>query len=244
MSNKALLTLASFAVCLIFMNGCNATGGKRASSKSEEIEMTPAEKKKKALLRHIDRNFKDSASHFELGELYRNDGLWHTAEREYRIALQFDPAHKEAQAGRVNVLQRVGQQQKAEILQDIYMGRVSESAAGSLRLGLAFQKQNLDDAALACYEQALRLAPDSAKINRQIGYYHLSKGNTDRAMDYLKRSFNINPNQPDVANELGRHGVSIKIPRKKARSAKRLDRIVDEADRELQREILEEESSQ
>ncbi len=107
------------------------------------------------------------------------------------------------------------------------MNQASTSAMGSLRLGLAFQKHRLDDYAMDCYRQALHLAPNSAKINRQIGFYHLSKGNKIQAQDYLSRSFQLNSNQPEVAGELGRLGVQIKRPTRIQRDTSKLDETVD-----------------
>jgi Flp pilus assembly protein TadD len=75
------------------------------------------------------------------------------------------------------------------------------------------------------------MAPNSAKINRQIGYYYLSKGNKDVARDYLSRSFQLNPNQPEVAGELGRLGVAVKIPRKTEKSTKKLDKMVEKSEK-------------
>jgi hypothetical protein len=47
----------------------------------------------------------------------------------------------------------------------------------------------------------------------------------------LSRSFQLNPNQPDVAGELGRLGVAVKIPRKteKNTDAKKLDKMVEKS---------------
>jgi tetratricopeptide (TPR) repeat protein len=219
------VSLVLFA-CVLLFGGCN-------SGKTEEVEMAPAEKEKAELLRRIDRRFENPDAHYELGRLYQADGLWSKAEHQYNIALSFDPTHREAQAARVNVLLASGDAVKAELLTDEYMRQASVSAAGSLRLALAFQKQGMDERALACYQQALRLAPNSAKINRQIGYYYLSRNDKERAMDYLTRSFQLNPNQPEVAGELGRLGVGVKIPRK-TEKGKKLDKIVEESDRSLQ----------
>jgi tetratricopeptide (TPR) repeat protein len=220
----------TFLVCILLFGGCH--GGRTQAPK--EIEKTPAEAKKAEMLRAIERKFEDADAHFELGQLYQADGLWSKAEHQYNIALGFDPAHRQAQAARVKVLLESGDTTKAALLADEYMGRASVSAAGSLRLALAFQRQGLDEYALSCYQQALRLAPNSAKINRQIGYYYLSKNDKGRARDYLSRSFQLNPNQPEVAGELGRLGVAVKIPRKTSRDTKRLDKIVEESDRSLQ----------
>jgi len=75
--------------------------------------------------------------------------------------------------------------------------------------------------------QAMNLAPNSAKINRQIGYYYLNKKDLIRAKEYLTRSFQLDPVQPDVAGELGRLGVAVRIPRKTETRTKNLDKIVE-----------------
>jgi len=222
----------AFLICALLFGGCNS--GKAKAPQVDEVKRTPAEEKKAKLLRRVDRKFENPETHFELGQLYQADGLWSQAEHQYNITLNFDPTHREAQAARVKVLLESGDTARAELLADEYMGQASISAGGSLRLALAFQKQALDEYALACYRQALRLAPNSAKINRQIGYYYLSKNDKARAQDYLTRSFQLNPNQPEVAGELGRLGTAVKIPRKTKKSTKKLDKIVEESDKEYQ----------
>jgi len=189
--------------------------------------MTPAEQKKARLLKQINRKFENPDAHYELGQLYHADGLWARAEHEYNTTLSFDPAHRKAQAAVVKVLLDSGDTAKARLSADIYMNQVVNSAEGSLNLAIAFQKELLDEYALACYQQALRLAPNSAKINRQIGYYYLSRGDKVRAQEYLSRSFQLNPNQPEVAGELGRLGVAVRIPRRASQATKKLEKIVD-----------------
>jgi hypothetical protein len=60
----------------------------------------------------------------------------------------------------------------------------------------------------------------------------LSKNNTVQAQEYLMRSFQLNPNQPEVAGELGRLGIAVKIPRKTETSTGKLDKIVEKTDKE------------
>lgn len=211
--------------CILLLSGC---GGNKAP---KEISRTEAEKKKAELLKQIDRKFEDAEAHFKLGRLYQADSLLTKAEDQYSITLNFAPAHKEAQAARVKVLMGSGDTTKAALLAEEYIERASISAAGSLRLALAFQEQGLDDYALKCYQQALRMAPNSAKINRQIGYYYLSKGEKDLAREYLSRSFQLNPIQAEVAGELGRLGVAVKIPRKTVKSTRKLDEMVEKSDK-------------
>jgi tetratricopeptide (TPR) repeat protein len=218
----------TFLMCALLLCGCDQLrkDAKKKSLGAGKIGKTPSEQKKAKLLKQIDRKFENPRAHFELGQLYQADGMWIQAENEYKTALNFEPAHKQAQAGRIKVLLALDDKDKAEFLNNEYMNQASNSAAGSLRLALAFQKQQLDEHALACYQQALHLAPNSAKINRQIGYYHL------QAKNYLVRSFALNPNQPEVAGELGRLGIRTEIPRKTAKHTKKLDKIIEQSDKE------------
>jgi len=228
-----VLRFSLFMVCTLLFSGCNLlpTSKTFRSAKVSEVARTPAEEEEARLLKAIDRKFENPDAHFKLGQLYQSDGLWSQAEDRYRTALNFDPVHRGAQAARVKVLLNSGDTTKAELLADIYMEQASNTAAGSLRLGLAFQKQGLDEYALACYRQALHLAPNSAKINRQIGYYYLSRNDKVRAQDYLSRSFQLDPRQPEVAGELGRLGVAIKRPRKTEKDTRKLDKIVEQSDK-------------
>jgi tetratricopeptide (TPR) repeat protein len=215
----------SFLACILLLGSCNG-GGKEPQGVDKS-----SEKKKAELQQQINRKFEDAEAHFKLGKLYQADGLWEKAENEYGIALNFDPVHRQAQAARVKVLASSGTAAKSKLLADEYIKQATISAAASLQLALAFQGEGLDDYALKCYQQALYMAPDSAKINRQIGFYYLSKGDKNQAREYLSRSFQLNPDQPDVAGELGRLGVAVRIPRKAATSteAKQLDKMVDES---------------
>jgi tetratricopeptide (TPR) repeat protein len=226
MIRKTQFVGLALLICTLLLHGC----GKSSKGK---VAKTPAERKKAKLLKKIDRKFENPQAHFELGELYQADGLRAQAENEYRTTVNFDPVHWQAQAARIKVLIELDDQTKAEFLADEYIGQASNRAADSLKLGLAFQKQQLDEYALTCYQQALRLAPNSAKINRQIGYYYLSKNDEGRAKDYLMRSFHLDPMQPEVAGELGRLGVSVKIPRKTQKRTKKLDRIVERSDKNM-----------
>jgi len=232
MTGKQNFIGLAFLVCTLLFGGCGLLGkGEKARApRVGEVGQTPAEKEKVTLIKQIERKFENPEAHFELGQLYQDDGLWSQAERHYSTALNFNPVHRRAQAARVKVLLDSGNTAKAELLADIYMEQASNSAAGSLKLALGFQKQGLDEYALGCYRQALHLAPNSAKINRQIGYYYLSKNDKDRAKDYLSRSFQLNPNQPEVAGELGRLGVPVRIPRKTEKKTRKLDKIVERSD--------------
>lgn len=218
------LLISAFLVCALLLVGCPSQSGPAdvkattlAPAKApvpDKIRATASDVRKDALLRELDRKFENPDVHFELGQLYQADGMWSKAEYHYNVALSFAPAHRPAHAAMVKMLQSSGNSARAKVAADLYINQVSGSAGESLKLGLAFAGQQLDDNALACYMQALNLAPNSARVNREIGYHYLRKNDLIRAKEYLVRSFQLDPRQPDVAGELGRLGVAVRIPRR------------------------------
>jgi len=196
-----------FFFCPLLISGCN-----KQEAEIDRIRKIPADKRKAELLKLLDRKFENPDAHFELGQLYHAEGQWSQTQWRYERVLNFDPVHRPAQAAMVKLFLDSGDAAKAKTYTDVYMSQVAGSVNRSLRLGLAFQEQQLDEYALACYQQALSLAPNSAKVHKQMGYYYLSKNDKVRAKEYLIRSFELDPKQPEVAGELGRLGVEVRIP--------------------------------
>ncbi len=183
------------------------------SQEASESTLTPAQETKADLLQQLDEKFENPDVHCKLGQLYGGEGRFTKAEYHLKTALEFDPVHRPSQAAMVKMFVDSGDKAKAQFYADTYMKQASGSATESVGLGQAFQQQGLDEYALACYRQAMTLRPDSPDANKQMGYYYLSKQDNARAQEYLSRSFQANPNQPDVARELGRLGVVVEIPR-------------------------------
>lgn len=208
--------ISALFVCALLLTGCVETteNDKIVTPQQTKITQPMGQERKRELLRAIERRFENPDAHFELGQMYQAEGLLVAAEYHYNIALQFDPVHRDSQAAMVKMMDESGETEKAKIQADEYMRQVSTSSTGSRKLAMAFQKQGLDEYVLACYQQAIRIEPNSAENYKQIGYYYLSKDDKVRARDFLSRSFEIKPNQADVALTLGQLGVEIKIPQK------------------------------
>ncbi len=213
-SSVCLLTSALLLCSVFLFAGCYDPRADVAAV--EQARSLPPDARKADLLNLLERRFENPDAHFELGQVYQAEGLWAKAERHYNWALNFDPTHAEAKAAMVKLFLDSGDSAKSKTYADIHMNQVAASAIQSLRLAMAFQKQQLDGYALDCYQQALNLAPGSAKVNKQMGYYYLAKGDKVQAKEYLVRSFELDANQPDVAGELGRLGVEVKIPEAEA----------------------------
>lgn len=204
LSGTLVLLLSFLVVCL--WAGCE-------SQDSAKMKAARAKETKAVLLQQLDKKFENPDVHCKLGQLYCEEGRFGKAEYHFKTALEFDPVHRPTQAAMVKMSLDSGDKANAKLYADTYMKQASGSETESLQLGQAFEKQGLAEYALACYNQALALSPDSPAVNKQMGFYYLSKADKARAQEYLTRSFQANPNQPDVARELGRLGVVVETPR-------------------------------
>jgi tetratricopeptide (TPR) repeat protein len=218
-----LITVCSFALlllCTTLLVGCKS----RQVAGTGGVQTIPPAQRKAELLKTLDRKFENPQAHYELGQVYLAEKQWLKAEYHFSQAISFDPAHSEAQAAMVKVFIESGDTAKSKTYADIYMNQAAGSASASFRLGLAFQKQLLDEYAFDCYMQAIHLDPTFAKVHKQLGYYYLGKNDKVRAEEYFKRSFNLDPVQPDVAGELGRLGVEVRIPGKAERNTRKVNK--------------------
>ncbi|MGB2866580.1 MAG: hypothetical protein WBC05_24835, partial [Sedimentisphaerales bacterium] len=184
-------------VLLLVVVGCESQEMKAAEA--ARARKLPAEARKAKLQQSLESRFENPVAHYELAQLYHADGLWSKAEYHYNIALSFDPANADAQVAMVKLFLDSGDTAKSKTYADNYVRIAGNSDIQSLRLAMAFEKQQLDEYAMTCYQQALNLAPDSARINKQIAYYYLGKGDKDRAKEYLVHSFQLDPKQSEVA---------------------------------------------
>jgi len=195
---------------LLILVGCESPEMKAAEA--ERARKLPADVRKVNIQESLDKKFENPVAHYELAQIYHAEGNWQKAENHYTFAISFDPSNADAQVAMVKLLLDSSDTAKSKIFADNYINGAHNSDIQSLRLAMAFDKQQLDEYALTCYQQALSLSPDSARINKEMALYFLGKGDKERAKEYLVRSFQLDPTQPDVAGELGKLGVEVKIP--------------------------------
>jgi len=202
-------------LCFVMVIGVLLLAGCTPSDSDEGSQApVPPDQQRADLLRQLNRKFENPKAHSELGQFYLEQGRLDDAEFHYKTALSFDPMFWSARAGMVKVLEAKGLTAEARQTAELYINEVGASAGRSLKLGRAFQNKQLDGYALACYQQALRLEPDSAAVYKQLGYFYLGGDDEVRAQEYFRRSFELDWNQPDVAYELGRMGTHIEVQRK------------------------------
>jgi Tfp pilus assembly protein PilF len=197
------------ALLFVFV-GCESPEMK--ADEAARARKLPEDVRKANIQNSLNQKFENPVAHYELAKIYHSEGNWAKAEYHYNIALSFDPSNADAQVSMVKLFIDSGDTAKSKNYAKNYINDAGNSDIESLRLAMAFEKQHLDDYALTCYQQALSLSPDSARINKELAYYYLGKGDKEHAKKYFVRSFQLDSTQSDVAGELGKLGVEVKIP--------------------------------
>lgn len=205
-----LLVILAMAVC-----GCNEP---QRDITGQEESYIGTDVRKFELQRKLEKKYNDPQIHFELGKIYQSEGLWDKAIFEFDIAKSYDPVNWGSAAAIVKVFYQDGKNERAIIKAEFFTEEASFSAGSSLLLGMAFRDEMLDDEALTCYQQARRIAPNSAEVNKQVGYYYLNKNDLVRAEQYFRASFKIYPSA-EVSGALGRLGIPVDLPRRERQAS-------------------------
>jgi len=205
-----LILCMLFGAVLLTLSGCG--DGVRSPRPANPITPATSDPTEAQLLAELQQKFENPQAQYELARVYHKAQNWNRAEWYYSNALSFDPANKEAQAGLVKLFIDRGETAKAERYANSYIRQAAPSVREMLRLGWEFKRLQLDDYTLRCFRQALEADPASDEANKQMGYYYFEKGDTAKAKQYLMRSFELNPRQPDVAGTLGKLGVVVQLP--------------------------------
>jgi len=214
MAGRVQLLALTLSMCVLLLCGCN-----NSIRTDTDESLSPAEQRAQ-LLAKLNQKFDDPATHVKVGRSFQAEKQYDKAMWHYQRAYSFDPVYWPAQAAIVKLLQERGQSSEADVAGKLFVAKVARSARNSLELGNAFEEAQVDKFALECYQQALHIDARSAEAYMKLGFYYLNKGDKVRAREYLKQSYNLNWNQPDVAYRLGELGVPIVLKAKKASGEK------------------------
>jgi tetratricopeptide (TPR) repeat protein len=208
---RKLILCVLFGSALFLLWSCQEGG--RQEAPAPPLPTVTSDPTEAQLLAELNKKYENPQVHYELARLYHKAQNWLKAEDYYQGAINLDPAHRAAQAGLVKLYLDRGDPTKAEQFANSYMRQAaSASVRETLRLGWEFRQLGLDEYALRCFRQALDADQNSFEANKQIGFYYRDKGDTAKAKQYLLRSFELNPRQPDVAGALGKLGVVVELP--------------------------------
>jgi len=202
---------AALGVCVL-VAGCVIQTGCDMPPGSPPTASHTMRDQERFLLSLVERNFQDPEAHYQLGEYYHTEGLWDKAEYHLDLALRFAPAYRNAQVALVRTLLDKGDRPAADQVVNRFSRQLSNSPQEMVDLAKALAGGGLDQYALACFNEATRASPSSALAFKELGCYWLGKNDTAKARQYLTRSFELDPIQPDVAEALGQMGVVVEVP--------------------------------
>jgi tetratricopeptide (TPR) repeat protein len=209
---------ASWAVCVL-VTGWVAMAGCQEAVSTQPSATRSIPDKERFLLSLVDRDFQDPEAHYQLGEYYHSEKRWDRAQYHLELAINFAPGFRKAQVALVRLFLDKGDRQAADAAVSRFSRQLSNSPQDMVDLAKAFASAGLDSYAQACFAEATKASPDSALVFKELGLYWFRKNDTAKARQYLTRSFQLDPSQPDVAGALGQLGVVVEVPRTSAEPA-------------------------
>jgi tetratricopeptide (TPR) repeat protein len=141
-------------------------------------------------------------AHFNYGASLQQIGRLDEAEKEYNVALRFDPDY-------VKVYMNLGQlfvsKSKLDEAKKNYEKAIQlEPRQGEIHAGYAYLLERLgrpDDARVE-YESAVHLSPKSARLFYTYGAFLDKRGELDAAIAQYQRALEVDPNLADAHSEL------------------------------------------
>jgi len=186
---------------------------------AREPATRPMPDKEQFLLSLVDRNFQDPEAQYQLGEYYHSERLWDKARYHLDLALRFAPAFRKAQVALVQMMLDKGDRQAADQVVNRFLRQVSGTPLEAVDLAKALASAGLDQYALTCFREATQVSPSSALVFKELGLYYFARNDLAQAKENLIHSFELNPNQPEVAGVLGQLGTVVEVPRAQTGSA-------------------------
>jgi Flp pilus assembly protein TadD len=207
---RCVKLLTSYAVIGLII--CVMAGCRTPSTPRPDLAMDTIPDKESYLLAKLSTRYQNAEAHCDLGRYYLNQGLTDKAKYHLETALGFDSALRPAQAANIKLTSQLEGEMAGQRLCAEYQRPLLSSTPEMIKLAKALADEGMDTLSLSCFQRILALQPDSAEAHRQLGYFYLTRENNEKAKLHFSRSFELNPNQPDVAGELGRMGVTIETP--------------------------------
>ncbi len=206
---QLLTSYAAITIIMCVMAGCRTQANPTPGMATGRIP-----DKESYLLAKLQTRYQNPDTHCELGRYYLNQGLFDKAKYHLERALGFRASHRPAQAAYVRLTAKLQGEMASQRLCAEYERQILSSTTEMLELAKALGEEGLDTLALNCFQKVLTVHPESAEANRQLAYFYLARKDNEKAKLYFSKSFQLNSNQPDVAGELGRLGITIQTPKR------------------------------
>ena len=152
-----------------------------------------------------------SNRHFNLGRVCQDLKEYDQAVREYDLAIQYFPGNAKAHWGKIYCLVNKGAPQEqineavATAVKDVQLdpGRIY------LTWAMGYYHTERISEMPAMLTKAAEASPKDAYVQATVGRFYQAIGDTGSAIKHLVIAYELNPNQPGVAYDLGMLGQRI-----------------------------------
>ena len=127
----------------------------------------------------------------------------------YKQAVSLQPGHRKAQQGLSRALQENGDGETATAVAIWNTEYVDNTADSFLQLARRYHRNGDRETALLNYQKAISVEPESARAHAEYARYCKKIGQDDKAKELLLTAYQLNPNEPGVAAELGQLSVAL-----------------------------------
>ncbi len=177
----------------------------------------------------------DNAELFARAERLRTEGQPGEAEALYRDILSRQPRHLAARRGLAEVLATLGRAEDAAAAQRDTQAQEAENLCKVAHVAL---KHGRFEAAITCFERALKLEPDSREAIWGLAGAWQGRRNLKKALGWYQRLLELNPGSPVAEHMVAALGDGPKPTRASDDYVRALfDRFAEDYDRKLLEEL-------
>ena len=147
--------------------------------------------------------------HYNLARAYQELREYDQAIREYDLAIRYFPGNGKAHSGKIDCLvkKRAPQDQIDEAV-DMAVDIVNPGRV-YLTLAMAYYHTGRTADMPEVLATAAEVSPGDAFVQAVVGRFYRAIGDIDSAIKHLRIAYELNPNQPRVAYDLGSLGQRI-----------------------------------
>ncbi len=204
----------------LFLSGCNIYNADQATKRGKVAFDAAKEAKSYGDHQAAENNYRKAQvefqeavnqdprgtdRHYNLGLVSQTLGEYDLAIREYNQALERFPGHGEAHKGRIECLVLINASQQridAAVAQAVRI--VPQPGRIYLTLAAAYFRAGRTSQMPAVLAKAVRAAPSDSYVQATAGrFYHRALGDFKSASKHLKIAYQLNPQEPGVAYQLG-----------------------------------------
>jgi len=139
-----------------------------------------------------------------LGSIYEKEGLKNKALETYKFVPETSQIHPEAISASAMVLASMGEFEKGIFILTKYLKKTPENLLLLSTLGSIYEGQNNYEKAESVYLKGSAISSERQwTFFYKLGVINDRAGKKNKAIDYMKKALELNPENPDTLNYLG-----------------------------------------